>query len=81
MTTQAARPARPVLETYPCPDTLALVTMVQQGQPLPPLTPPRPTVNALACPTCHQVRCRCGVGNPGGLDAIVALQKAQGKRL
>ena len=76
VTTQAPRPA---VEYYAAPDVGRLVTQRQQGQPLPALTPRQPTTTALACPTCRQVRCRCGVGKPGGLDAIVALQRAQGK--
>jgi hypothetical protein len=75
----AARHRR--LETYAPPQTLTLVTMVQQGQPLPPLTPPRPERQELVCPRCGCVLCRCKVATPGGLDAIVALQKAQGKRV
>jgi hypothetical protein len=78
-TTQAP-PARPQSECYPCPDVGKLITMMQQGQALPPLAAPRLTRQALVCKTCGCVLCRCKVGKPGGLDAIVALQKAQGKR-
>jgi hypothetical protein len=71
---------RPYPETFACPRTLDLVTLVQQGQPLPPLSSPPPPVNHLACPTCHQVTCTCGTPPPPTGDAIVALQKARGTR-
>jgi hypothetical protein len=79
-TQKPSRPPRPVVETYAPPRTLDLVTQVQQGQPLPPVTPPRPRVQGLVCRTWGCVLCRCPIAPAGGLDAIVAMQRAQGKR-
>jgi hypothetical protein len=74
----AARHRR--LETYAPPDTLGLVTMVQRGEPLPPLTPQRPMVNHLAHTVCGKMPCTCGVPRQPTGEEMLAVQRAQGKR-
>jgi hypothetical protein len=76
---KATTPTRPQVECYPCPDVGRLVTERQAGQVPAPLPPPR-TAQALVCQRCGCILCRCPVATPGGLDAIVALQRQQGKR-
>ena len=76
---KAATPDRPPIECYALPDTLRLVTERQHGQVPAPLPPPR-TQHASVCQRCGCVLCRCPVPKPGGLDAIVALQRQQGRR-
>ena len=80
---EAARPR--ALETYAPPDTTRLVVERQAAQragQVPEAPPPlRPTVNALACRTCRQVRCRCGVPTLGNTtEQVVLLQRQRGTR-
>ena len=79
---RGARPAA-LVEAYAPKDTTRLVIERQQarqaGQVPAPIPPPPPSVQGLVCPACGCVLCRCTITPAGGLDAIVALQKAQGK--
>jgi hypothetical protein len=72
----------PLIECYRPLDTTRLVVARQAGLLPAPAPLPHPTRDLLACKPCGKVTgCTCGKSTPGGLDAIVALQKARGRQM